>query len=211
MPEITNDKYIIPGISDLINLVKNKSPKMVWLFRHAYLDTLWIYWRYAVASVRVFQETIKQPELKQSGNNLSDDEKDDLRFKNRASAVSAYQYMRICLTACKILTDNALRSSASDETAKNIQAFKNEYKSYAKKIVDIRNLVGSHPEKTHKLISESGAYGIGLNMKIGFCTINLDELKLNKDSIQLDPGKDLLTLQKYIIGLMPLLKKCWSI
>ncbi len=203
MKKIEKDNYELDSVINLYKKVHNKkSPNWVWGYRQAYLSHLLNYWRFTIATIRIFQEELEKSEKERFRD-------DDLNNKVHATSINSYNLMRICLKACEILSNNAAYSTVSDEFSKKLQKFRRENKKLGYCIVERRNKLGAHPDSCNCMVE--GTMRWGSDGKVTFSTLNLRSMRTNKREIDIDPTKDLIRLKKYINNLMGYLSACWGI
>lgn len=202
MVKIKKEYYKLQPVSNLYKEIQGKKPHRVWLYRSAYLSHLLNYWRFAVATVILFQEKLNES-ISETFKN------DDLNNKTISASINSYNLMRICLRACKILCNNAIYSTVSDKSADELQIFRKKNSKLGQRIVSIRNRMGAHPENLENVYI--GDVQWGSRGRVSFYSANLNEMKINIKRIDLNPSKDLMELGGYICKLIIHLRKCWGL
>lgn len=196
--------YKIPQLDNLYaKLHAKKFPVHVAFYRAAFLENLRNYWEYALASYSMYLEWRKNIE-----QILGTDKKVDheMTAKCHSLAIGTYNNMRICLTACNRLADNAQRTTVSDEYAYKLFEYRKAHRKGASSIIDFRNRVGAHPDEESEMVIKGLIEGYP--SKIIFGPIDVNALKVLKLK-EVDIEADFKWLHDYIVGLMEHLDRCW--
>ena len=204
MSDINENYYKIEGVLNLTQHCYGKLPKRLWLRRMALLENLNNYYRFAVSSVRLFQESsLKNLDL------LSKQElqRDDFDDKSHSSALSFYSHARVCLESSKLLSEEGIFSSGDDEKVEFFQKHRDEYARWARDVIDKRNDIIAHPHNLRRMIV--GPSGWGSNGKIRFNTVDLERIIISHDMYELDPASDLSELKKYLEKTIEHLTSIW--
>jgi len=126
----------------------------------------------------------------------------------RCCALAFYNFATTALNAARELSNNAIRNTKSDKSAKKLYEYKKKNEKIAKSIIDIRNKVISHPENINSAASLSGW---GSNCKLLAITRPLTyEIGIQK-LYRLDPQTHLKWLYEYLNGLFEYLDECFDI
>lgn len=202
MEEKIENDHILRSLISLCKEIDNKKPFYVWKYRRAYLGHLNNYWNFAVAVHRVFEEKTQRAEiLKFENENINDE--------LISASINFYSYAKVCLDACKSLSNNTIYSTISDEKAEELQKLREENKRMAKKIALIRNKVGAHPGDSSCLFIGDVSWG-GVNNRVKFSAFDLGKMRMVKKEFELNPNEHLLEMERYINSLIEKLKDCWG-
>ncbi len=183
--------------------IDRKKPGYVWKYRRAYLGHLNNYWIFAVAANRVYKEKSEEDEASMSEDN-------DVSGELISSSISSYLYMKICLDASRILSENAIFSEISDEKIKKLQELRKENRKMAKEISHIRNKVGAHPGNPNCLFDGTVSWD-GVGDVVKFYAFDLISMKKVEEKFELNSNEHLLKMKKYIDNLMRELRDCWGL
>ncbi len=186
-------------VGDLVDLLKSRRledqlPKRLWLRRLALLENLNNYYRFAVSSVRFFQESMEGAMDQLSAGAPTDDFDDKLH----SSAIAFYSYCRVCLESSRLLSEEAILSSASEESANILQAHRDAHTSWAREIIDKRNAITAHPHERMRQFITGSPSSWGSGGRVRFNTIDLEHLTVPGKEYELEPTEDLIALKAYI-------------
>lgn len=200
------NNYKLSKLLQLIKEVHKKKPKRVWVFRQGYLNIVNNYWQYTEAQKDIF--------IKEHGKGklLTDPDYEENQMIFSSAALSCYNFMRICIMGCKILGDNAMQSGITDDAISKLQNFRLEKNNvrFIKKIIDVRNYVGAHPDDPRRLYT-GGMSWTYPERKLAFQSINLQSFSLNSKETKLNPEEDFEALTEYVLKLTDHLRHCWGL
>lgn len=203
MKKETENVHTLKPLIDLCREIDNKKPAYAWRYRRAYLGHLNNYWNFAVALNRVYKEKSKKAEASMFEDNNANDEL-------ISASISFYFYIKICLDASRVLSDNTIYSTISDEKVERLQKLRKENKKMAQIISRIRNKVGAHPGDPNCLFVGDVSWG-GVNDRVKFFAFDLRSMEMVKEKFELNPDEHLLKMKEYINNLMGELRDCWGL
>lgn len=209
MEKINENFYKVEGIMDLVEFCKiNQKPRKLWLKRLAFLENLNSYYLFAVSSALIFQESLFQGiELLKEGR-FKSNEYDYFNIKSHSSAISFYSHSRVCIETVRILSEEAIIFSQSEEKAELLQKHRDSNKSWVTESINKRNAITAHPHNIRKMIIGPSSWGS--SGEIMFNTVDLEHVTIARDEYTLDPVKDLKELKKYIEATLSHLKSIWG-
>lgn len=201
MKEEEKDAHILKSLIDLYKEIDDKKTGHVWRYRCAYLNHLNSYWVFALATNRVYEEKSKEAE----DSKFKDDNVNDELI---SASISFYSYIKICLDASMVLSENTIFSTISDEKIEKLQKLREENKRMAQKISRIRNKVGAHPGDPNCLFIGDVGWS---NDRVNFFAFDLRSMKIIEEKFELNPNEYLLKMEEYINKLMKELRDCWGL
>lgn len=209
METINEDFYKAEGLLDLIKICGDSKlkPRRLWLRRLALLENLNNYYRFAVGSVRLFQESFnKNLELISKGEGT----KDNFDDESHSSALSFYSHGRVCIESSRLLSDEAIFYTNNEKKAEALQEHRDKYAAWARDIIEKRNEIVAHPHNTRKMITGS-PNSWGSSGELTFFTVDLEHITIKHDEYKLEPIKNLKELKNYIEETIAHLSLIWGI
>lgn len=199
------DDYKLESLANLIDKLRPLIDKeKIWMVRYLRLQALFVYFQYAVASVRIQEENIKKMEGGQHKNFSTHAEYADCLLKLYSSAVTAYSNLRTCLRFSMTVIDSISKSDRDGE----FNNFRNQYDLWCRDIVDKRDRIAAHPEEEAGIVWKSNMWSD--NGQVKFRVINL-HIPSTGRQITLKPRKDLEKLREYISQLLLHLARIWKL
>ncbi len=192
---------LIAVINKLRHLVDEKK---TWLVGYLRLQALFVYFQYAVASVRIQEENIRKMEGGQHKNFETHIEYEDCLLKIYSSAITTYSNLRTCLG----FTQAIINSISDKEQDKDFRKFRDNNKAWVKEVVDKRDRIAAHPEEEDRIVWKPNAWSD--NGQVRFRVINPENPESSRQ-ITLEPRNDLEKLRKYLLELTSYLERLWSL
>lgn len=209
METINEDFYKAEGLLDLVKVCADPDlkPRRLWLRRLVLLENLNNYYRFAVGSVRLFQESFnKNLELISKGEKTKESSDDE----SHSSALSFYSHSRVCIESSRLLSEEAVFYTDDEEKAEALQKHRDKYAVRARDIIEKRNEIIAHPHNTRKMIIGSPS-SWGSSGELTFFTVDLEHITIKHDKYRLKPIEDLKELKKYIEETVAHLKFIWKV
>lgn len=200
------EDYKLEKIVDLIDKVRpsTNDEKNDRLADYLRLSALFVYFQYAVASVRMQEGNIKNMVGGQHRNFTTHEEYADCLLKLYSSAITAYSNIRTSLNfSYAIIKD--VPESLQD---KDFKTFRNQNRLWVKNVVDKRDRVTAHPEEKDKIVWKPNMWSD--NGQVRFRAIN-PKCPESSCQIILEPRSDLEKLRLYLLELAHHLERLWNL
>lgn len=195
-------------LKNLVKVIDKLRPLVnqgeMWTINYLRLQALFVYFQYAVASVRIQEDNIRKMEGGQHRNFATHEEYADCLLKLYSSAVTAYSNMRTCLNFGYAVIES-IPESQQDENFKN---FRSQNDQWVEDVIDKRDRVAAHPEEENRIVWKPNMWSD--NGQIRFRAINHENPESSRQII-LEPRNDLEELRKYLSELTSHLERLWGL
>ncbi|MEW5805589.1 MAG: hypothetical protein AB1721_02610 [Patescibacteria group bacterium] len=195
-------------LENLVNLIDKLRPLIDegggWTVTYLRLQALFVYFQYAVASVRLQEENIQKMADGQHKNFSTHAEYADCLLKLYSSAVTAYSNLRTCLRFSKTIIDS-ISELDQDGEFKN---FRIKYEQWVKGVTNKRDRITAHPEEKDRIVWKPNMWSD--NGQVRFRAIN-PQIPSASQEIILEPRKDLEKLREYLSRLSIHLARTWKL
>jgi hypothetical protein len=190
--------YELNPILDLIEKVRS-APEAdpVRTARLRRLNALFVYFQYAVASVRLQEESIVRMAGGQHRNFATHAEYGDCLSKIYSSAIAAYSHLRTCLNFTRALIDDI--DIQHQSTA--FQEFRDQQTVWARELISKRDTIAAHPEQPNNLVWKPNMWSD--DGRIRFAA--------KSRQVMLSPREDLEHLRVYLSELSEHLLESWRL
>ncbi|MCK9187454.1 MAG: hypothetical protein M0P05_02905 [Candidatus Colwellbacteria bacterium] len=194
------DDFELLKIKNLIDIIRPRSKNTFWMVQYLRLQSIYVYFQYAVAQVRIQEENLI---LMENGEHKNFDSheayaKSDLRIYS--SALAAYAHMRTCLHLAYELAE----AKSNDTEFKN---FRETHKDWAEGLIEARNRLQAHPYHEHALVWKRTMRSS--DGRIEFPIRDLKDLSKSK-KIAIHPRRTLDELRIYLETLSDHLKRAYE-
>ena len=136
--------YALNPITELIVKVRpDKDSDAKNTIRIRWLNALFVYFQYAVASVRQQEENIDKMGENEHRNFATRVEYADCQTKIYSDAIAAYLFMRTCLN----VSLSIIETISSQKQNSEFKEFRKIHRPWVKDLVKKRDIFAGHPEK----------------------------------------------------------------
>lgn len=176
-----------------------------WLVRYLRLQSLFVYFQYAVALVRAQEENIAKMAGGQHKNFPTHAGYEDCLLKIYSSTVNAYSNIRTCLETTRTL----IREIGEGRYDAEFKKFRDGWGRWVDEIIERRDRVSIHPAQHVNQITWKPQSWID-DGRVTFRVIDPVNSVASR-SLTLHPRKDLEELRAYLTELSGHLARLWSI
>ena len=194
------DDFELPKVKELISFPKlNDSSNEFWETQYLRWQSLYMYFQYSVAQVRIQEENLKLMENGGHQNFPTHKEYAESDIKIYSSALAAYAHIRTCLNFAKELSEAV-------ENSKELEKLREDNKNWGTEVVNKRIILQAHPYQDDQLVWKRSMRNS--NGNIEFPIRNIKKTIENRKII-INPRQDLERLRIYLEDLSIKLKNIY--
>jgi hypothetical protein len=179
-----------------------------WLVRYLRLQSLFVYFQYAVASVHTQEENIAKMAGGQHKNFSTHAGYEDCLLKIYSGTVNAYSNIRTCLEITRTLIEE-IGEDRQDRQDEKFKTFRNKWIQWVIDVVDRRDRVSIHPARNVNQIAWKPSSWID-DGRVTFRVIDPINLDASR-TLTLHPRRELEELKKYLAGLSEHVARAWGV
>jgi hypothetical protein len=198
--------YQLSAVEDLIDKIRaHSNENNEWLVRYLRLQSLFMYFQYAVASVHVQEESMVKMAGGQHKNFPIHAEYEDCLLKMHSGTVNAYSNIRTCLEITRALIDEI----SEDRHDQEFKIFRDQWRQWVLDVVDRRDRVSIHPAQHESQITWKPQSWID-DGRVTFRVIDPANPGASR-MLTLHPRKVLEEIRTYLTKLSGHLTRLWGI
>ncbi|MDO8566128.1 MAG: hypothetical protein Q7S04_03025 [Candidatus Moranbacteria bacterium] len=194
------DDFELSEVKELIELVRLKVDDGFWMVQYLRLQSVYIYFQYAVVQTRIQEENLKLMENGEHKNFPAHEAYAESDLRIYSSALSTYAYMRTCLH----ITYELAEAIPNDEELKK---YREENKAWGKDLIDKRDKLQAHPYNECALVWKRTMRSS--DGRIEFPIRNLVDLS-KSEKIMIWPRKNLEEVRIYLQTISIHLKRLYG-
>ncbi len=187
----------VVALIDLVRSWTKDDPS--WMTPYLHLQSLFVYFQYAVSQVRIQEENLSFMEDGEHKHFPSHDLYVESELRIYSSALGAYAHMRTCLHFARQLSE----SRPNDQL---LSDFRGKNESWACDLIGMRDVLQAHPNNEYALVWKST-----MRSSDGRVEFPIRNLEIPKDSkkVIIHPRKDVDRLRSYLDELADHLKRVY--